>query len=92
MISLLERFLKIEKPKWKIIRIITDSGKCVMDDCSIARPISRVDLAVGEKVLVYQNQILKIHWEDVKNIPIPRFDYILIIVHVGDTTAEYTKK
>jgi len=89
----LRKLFNIPWPKWKVIRLVGNSGRCIMDDGTIARKISNVQLKAGDKVLVYLNQILKIHVEDIRYVPLIRaIGELLIICHVGDTTGSFNKK
>lgn len=85
-------FLQDEKPKWKTVRLVMNSGRCLMDDGSFASKISNVDIHIGEKVLVYNKAILKIHVEDSKPVYIPSRDYPLIICYLGTNTGDYSNK
>jgi hypothetical protein len=59
-------------PSWKTVALIPDDGNVVMTDSSIAKILSPIDIAVGDRVLVYQDQILKFKWSDMRQyIPIP---------------------
>jgi len=91
--ALRRRFIRhLQRPIWKTVASVGKTGRVLMDDGTVARLLSPVNLKAGDQVLVYMGQILRFKWEDTKFVPIPIIILPLIICHVGDTTGDYIKK
>lgn len=63
-----------------------------MTDGTTAKLISPVKIKKGDRVLVYQGQILKFHWDDMKYIASIKEECPIIVCFEGVDTGDFSKK